>query len=231
MTTTDANGILRWESTDPVTPLESTLNAGMDSVSAAVTLVKRGLINYVANTSARSALAATFLPTASKPLYVHRQDAPAGYNLEYTINGSNWYTVGNTASNTVGSAAVSTITSATYAPLPNALSVSLVLPSASRVEITGAAWMTVVATASATDLRFGIAVSGATTVAANAPYNSNSGYLSVNNNVTLAQNSSISKVVNLNAGTNTIVMQAMRPSGGTATIGYPSLSYKVLGPV
>ena len=93
MTTTDANGILRWESTDSVTPLESTLNAGMDSVSAAVTLVKRGLINYVANTSARSALAATFLPTASKPLYVHRQDAPAGYNLEYTINGTTWYTV------------------------------------------------------------------------------------------------------------------------------------------
>lgn len=93
MTTTDANGILRWESTDPVTPLESTLNAGMDSVSAAVTLVKRGLINYVANTTARSALAATFLPTASKPLYVHRQDAPAGYNLEYTINGTTWAAV------------------------------------------------------------------------------------------------------------------------------------------
>ena len=93
MTTTDANGIIRWESTDPVTPLESTLNAGMDSVSAAVTLVKRGLINYVANTSARNALAASYAPSATKPLYVHRGDATTGFNLEYTTNGTTWRTV------------------------------------------------------------------------------------------------------------------------------------------
>lgn len=93
MTTVDVNGILRWESTDPITPLESTLNAGMDSVSAAVTGVKNGTIHFVANTTERAAKALAFAPSASKPLYVHRQDAPVGMNLEYTTNGTVWRSV------------------------------------------------------------------------------------------------------------------------------------------
>lgn len=90
MTYTDANGILRWEETDPITPLEATLNAGMDSVSAAITGVKNGVIHFVPDVTARAALATTFAPTATKPLYVHRQDAPAGMNLEFTLNGTTW---------------------------------------------------------------------------------------------------------------------------------------------
>lgn len=93
MTTIDDNGIIRYESTDPVTPLEATLNAGLDSVSAAVTAVKRGLINYVANVSERTTLANAFGPTPSKPLYVHRGDANVGMNLEYTTNGTTWRAV------------------------------------------------------------------------------------------------------------------------------------------
>lgn len=93
MTYTDANGILRWEETDPITPLESTLNAGMDSVSAAITGVKNGIIHYVADTSERAAKALAFAPSNTKPLYVHRGDATSGFNLEYTTNGTTWDTV------------------------------------------------------------------------------------------------------------------------------------------
>lgn len=93
MTTTDANGIIRYETTDPVTPLEATLNAGLDSVSAAVTVVKKGIINFAANITARTAVAAAFSPTATNPLYVHRQDADVLRRLEYTIDGTNWLSV------------------------------------------------------------------------------------------------------------------------------------------
>lgn len=96
MTYTDVNGILRWEETDPITPLEATLNAGMDSVSAAITGVKNGAIHFVPDVTARAALATAFAPTATKPLYVHRQDAPAGVNLEFTTNGTVWDTVRGT---------------------------------------------------------------------------------------------------------------------------------------
>lgn len=93
MTTTDANGIIRWESTDPITPLEATLNAGMDSVSAAITGAKKGSIHYVANTTERAAVVLAFAPTASKPLYVHRADAGLGRELERTLNGTDWLTI------------------------------------------------------------------------------------------------------------------------------------------
>lgn len=90
MTTTDANGIIRWESTDPITPLEATLNAGMDSVSAAITGTKNGIIHYVANTTERAAKALAFAPSASKPLYVHRADGGPNGALERTTNGTTW---------------------------------------------------------------------------------------------------------------------------------------------
>lgn len=42
MTTTDSNGIIRYETSDPVSPLHTLLNLGMSSVSAAVTAVATG---------------------------------------------------------------------------------------------------------------------------------------------------------------------------------------------
>lgn len=40
MTTTDANGIIRYQTTDPVSPLHTLLNLGMQSVSDAVTGIR-----------------------------------------------------------------------------------------------------------------------------------------------------------------------------------------------
>lgn len=100
MTTVDANGIIRYEETDPVTPLQSVLNAGLQSVSDSLTPIKDASIKYVVNTSARAALAASFLPTTSKPLYVWRGNAQAGRNLEVTTDGTNWYTIRSTADDT-----------------------------------------------------------------------------------------------------------------------------------
>lgn len=135
MTTTDANGIIRWETTDPVAPLEATLNAGMDSVSAAVTTVKRSLINFVSNVTARNALAASFAPSATKPLYVHRQDAPAGYNLEYTINGTTWAAVRqNDTKMAVSTANQTGITGAAMVDLTN-LSVTITAAAGQSVRI------------------------------------------------------------------------------------------------
>ena len=54
----------------------------------------------VANTTERAqlvadltALGTQFAPSATKPLYVHRQDAGTGRNLEVTIDGTTWRTV------------------------------------------------------------------------------------------------------------------------------------------
>jgi hypothetical protein len=50
------------------------------------------LIYPVANLTERAALAAALAPTASRPLYVHRADAPARAKLERTENGTAWTT-------------------------------------------------------------------------------------------------------------------------------------------
>lgn len=42
MTTTDSNGIVRYQTTDPVSPLQTLLNLGMQSVSDAITALKSG---------------------------------------------------------------------------------------------------------------------------------------------------------------------------------------------
>lgn len=125
MTTTDSNGIIRWESTDPVTPLEATLNAGMDSVSAAVTGVKNGIFYTVANVTERATRASEFSPTASKPLYVHRIDAPGRNKMEYTINGTDWFVVGAPTAARI-STVFANLASATntFVPIP-ALSLSV----------------------------------------------------------------------------------------------------------
>jgi hypothetical protein len=47
----------------------------------------------VANSTDRANVATAVAPTASRPLYVHRADAPVGQELEVTTDGSNWRTI------------------------------------------------------------------------------------------------------------------------------------------
>jgi hypothetical protein len=91
MGTIDDNGIYFYEDTDAVSPLHTLLNVGQQSISDAFDATAR--IFPVANVAARTALATAYSPTTSKPLYVHRADAGAAKELEYSTNGSTWTTV------------------------------------------------------------------------------------------------------------------------------------------
>lgn len=97
MATTDSNGIVFLEETDPISPFHTTINTLQQGTSDAIGSFGSGsegsfVIHYVADTTARSALATTYGPTASKPLYVHRGNAATGLELEVTENGTTWYT-------------------------------------------------------------------------------------------------------------------------------------------
>lgn len=67
--------------------------AAFDDLSLSI-----GDIVYVANTTDRAQriaalTAAGFGPSATRPIYVHRGDAPAGKELEYSTNGTTWASV------------------------------------------------------------------------------------------------------------------------------------------
>lgn len=99
MATTDSNGIVFLEETDPISPFHTTMNVLQQGTSDALSGIRDGsndilVVHQVADTSERSSLAAAYGPTASKPLYVDRQDAPAGQKLERTEDGSTWAAVG-----------------------------------------------------------------------------------------------------------------------------------------
>lgn len=96
----DANGIYKYDSGDSLTPLETLLNLGEQSVSDKFAQIGPGTIRYVANTTARNALAASYAPTATKPLYVYRGDAALGRNLEFTVNGTTWQYVSDSRDDT-----------------------------------------------------------------------------------------------------------------------------------
>jgi hypothetical protein len=105
MATTDSNGIVFLEETDPISPFHTTINTLQQGTSDAITGIEEDIeglkegddgilvVHQVADVTERAALAATYSPTASKPLYVDRQDAPEGLNLERTSNGTTWRTV------------------------------------------------------------------------------------------------------------------------------------------
>lgn len=89
--------------TPPATPARSiplaVLNvpkAGGGSVSVtwvAPYMAAPGGFVLVRNTAERAALAAAWAPTAENPLRVHRTDAGAGRELEYTTDGTTWHAV------------------------------------------------------------------------------------------------------------------------------------------
>jgi len=93
MGTTDANGIYMYADTDPLVPFASLLNTGQASVSAKFAAIDPGLIHYVANTTERTTLVNTFVPTASKPLFVYRGNAPVDRRIEYTADGTSWKSI------------------------------------------------------------------------------------------------------------------------------------------
>lgn len=101
MATTDSNGIVFLEETDPISPFHTTINTLQQGTSDALSGIKDGsndilVIHQVADTSERAALAVAYGPTASKPLYVNRANAGAGKEMEYTTDGSTWRTVAAT---------------------------------------------------------------------------------------------------------------------------------------
>lgn len=102
MTTTDSNGIVRFQDSDGA-PTPPVLNLGLQSVSDAITGVKsdvaaarRAGIYPVASSAARGALISQMIannvpPTTTNPVYVYREDVGV---LERTINGTSWTGLG-----------------------------------------------------------------------------------------------------------------------------------------
>lgn len=73
-----------------------TVPAGTETPSRAAIL--NGFLSVndivpVANTTERSSAATSIGPTASRPLFVYRADAPVGQEIEVTENGTAWRTV------------------------------------------------------------------------------------------------------------------------------------------
>lgn len=89
MGTIDENGIYLYDDTDGA-PVASLLNVGQQSVSNAIAAL--GTYKNVANTAARDTLSLAFNPSPTRPLYVHRRDAPSGFELECN-KGAGFYSV------------------------------------------------------------------------------------------------------------------------------------------
>lgn len=98
MATADSNGLVLYNNGDQLTPLAPVLNAITTSVSNAFN--KNARIWNVANIAARTTLVSQIGAgniSVAKPLFVWRGDAATGKNLEYTINGTDWFTYGSDA--------------------------------------------------------------------------------------------------------------------------------------
>lgn len=97
MTTTDANGIVFYQASDPVSPLHTLLNGGQQSVSDAITTINtKSLITPVANAAARTAavnarIAAGQPVTTAAPLYVTKADELERKRLQVSYDGTNWH--------------------------------------------------------------------------------------------------------------------------------------------
>lgn len=83
MTTTDSNGIVRYQTTDPVSPLHTLLNLGMQSVSDAITPLNARSFKTVTSTTRPAHLAG---------LRIFETDT----KKSYISDGTNWVGVGST---------------------------------------------------------------------------------------------------------------------------------------
>lgn len=96
MGTTDSNGIYFYEDTDAVSPLHTLLNLGQTSVANSVqnSIQPKKVANVAGRTSAIADRVAAGRPvTDSDPMYFYREDAGAGKQLEYTVNGTAFHTI------------------------------------------------------------------------------------------------------------------------------------------
>lgn len=84
MATIDSNGLVLWETTDSVSPLQALINGATTSVSNALNTNAR--IFRVANSTGQSALLTSRGATASNPLLTYRTDTG---NIEIN-DGSSW---------------------------------------------------------------------------------------------------------------------------------------------
>ena len=86
MTTTDSNGLIQYQTTDNVVPLQTAFNGLSSSVSTALNSTVRTF--KVATDTERNALATSRPPTASNPLVVFNSASGKGYHEINT--GSGW---------------------------------------------------------------------------------------------------------------------------------------------
>ena len=86
MTTTDSNGLIQYQTTDNVVPLQTTLNAISSSVSTSLNSTVRTF--KVASDTERNTLATSRPPTATNPLIVFNSASGKGYHEINT--GSGW---------------------------------------------------------------------------------------------------------------------------------------------
>ena len=86
MTTTDSNGLIQYQTTDNVVPLQTAFNGLSSSVSTALNSTVRTF--KVASDTERNALATTRVPSASNPLVVFNSASGKGYHEINT--GSGW---------------------------------------------------------------------------------------------------------------------------------------------
>lgn len=128
MGTTDANGVYFYEDTDAVSPLHTLLNVGQTSVSNALNATPR--IFPAADTAARNTLRNELGSSASKPLFVYRQDAA---RVEWH-DGSRWHV---TADTTIGRVLWSTgaLLGQGYTSITSVNATSLGGPVSAEVEI------------------------------------------------------------------------------------------------
>ena len=96
MTTTDSNGLIQYQTTDNVVPLQTAFNGLSSSVSTALNSTVRTF--KVANDTERNALATTRVPSASNPLVVFNSASGKGYHEINT--GSGWSRLIPDSSNT-----------------------------------------------------------------------------------------------------------------------------------
>jgi len=88
-------GIYYPDAATNITPLQTVMASISTSVDAY--LAANATVHTIANTAGRAALVAAYSPSVSNPLFVWRQDAAAGNNLEYTTNGTSWLAYGGKA--------------------------------------------------------------------------------------------------------------------------------------
>lgn len=224
MGTTDANGIYMYSDTDPLVPFASLLNTGQASVSAKFESIDAGTIHYVANTTERAALADTFLPSPTKPLFVYRANAAPSARVEYSTGGGTWETVGNypAAEAVTGTSGAVAITSTSFAPI-NSPTLSVTLPAPALVRWEAGFWLA--KSNPSADVRCGIGIIGATT---NAPQLPTWGSVAIHGTATTGTTQySISKFVQMNAGTSTGRLEAYA-TAGPSSLSYARLGYQVL---